>query len=71
MGLAMMFTQPIDSIARFSPRPFLPWLAPPLLLIAGIEHYRAEYWQALAKRFGNQDVARAWRCPLCVGRGRL
>lgn len=40
-ALVLMFVQPGDSIARFSPLPFWPWVLSALLLIIGMERYRA------------------------------
>lgn len=54
-ALALMFVQPFDSIERLWPLPFLPWLASAVLLVVGIERYRAKYRQALAKRRGKKN----------------
>jgi hypothetical protein len=47
-ALALMFLEPMEVIAGLSPLPFLPWLVSALLLIIGMESYRAAYRKALS-----------------------
>lgn len=54
-ALVMMFIQPADSFAEFWPLPIFPWLASALLLLIGVEVYRAMYRQALSTPVGIED----------------